>query len=158
MRTHDEILTQLAKHASHFREIVERVPEPLISEQPARDKWSLKEILCHLIDIQNVGIARILRMLQETNPVIEIYDEERENRERNHQHDDLAKATEFFQAARGGLISVLEKRPAADWQRTGCHPEHTHFTVEFILEDMLDHERKHFDQIATVWPQLANLF
>ena len=157
MKTHDEILAELEKNADHLREIVDRIPEPLISERLEADKWSVKEILCHLVDIQNVGTARIGRMLKETDPVIEIYDEERENRERKHQHANVSDAAAVFLSTRGALISELKNRHDEDWQRTGQHPEQERFTIEFILNDMLDHENKHFEQIAAMPNQLARI-
>jgi len=157
MRTHEEILSEVGENSKQFERVVDQVPEPLISERLTPDEWSIKEILCHLADIQNVGVGRIDKILNEDNPRIEIYDEGKENRERNHQQDDMRLALAAFIATRSKLLSELKGRPARDWQRTGQHPEQENFTVEFILQDMLEHERKHFEQIKERIGRLPHL-
>ena len=147
MKTHAEILSQLAENGQRFEQLVETIPEPLISERPTADEWSIKEILCHLVDIQNVGAGRIAQILRADDPQIEVYDDAKENRERNHRQDDVRRAMATFLLVRSEFMSELQARPERDWQRTGRHPEQENFTVEFILRDMSEHERKHFEQI-----------
>src|ERR1044071_5504399 len=100
MRTHEEILSEVGENSKQFERVVDQVPEPLISERLTPDEWSIKEILCHLADIQNVGVGRIDKILNEDNPRIEIYDEGKENRERNHRQDDMRLALAAFIATR----------------------------------------------------------
>jgi hypothetical protein len=147
MRTHDEIISELQKNANGFYYVATTIHEPQISRRPEADRWSVKEILCHLVDIQQVGLARIERMVAEDNPPVELYDEDTENEERNHRRDDMQQYLSVFLLGRVFVLATLHKGGGGVWQRRGQHPSRKDFTIEFILNDMLDHERKHFEQI-----------
>jgi hypothetical protein len=156
MRTHKGMISELVAGADFFGRTVEAVPEPFISERPGADQWSVKEILCHLLDIQRVCYGRIKKMIAEDDPEIEIYDHVRENRERDHSRDDLRRALTDFALDRLRLVGMLCNGGGAVLRRTGRHPEHETFTVEFVLNDMLDHEQGHFEQIKKAAPQIGN--
>lgn len=149
MRSHDQTLKELNDNRVLFEQIVERFSEPAISHRPSEHQWSIKEILCHLVDIQEVGAGRISKMLAEEDPAIELYDEDKENRERDHRNDDIGSYKATFVSTREKLLSALDGDEPA-WQRRGRHALNPDFTVEFVLNDMLDHERHHFEQIHLI--------
>jgi hypothetical protein len=143
------MLKELNDNKSIFEKFVERFPEPAISHRPSEHQWSIKEILCHLVDIQEVVAGRISMMLEEENPAIELYDEEQENRERDHSNDDIGAYKATFISTRDEVVSSLAGKDSA-WQRRGRHPLNPDFTVEFVVNDMLDHEHLHFEQIHLI--------
>ena len=149
MRTHDEALKVMNDNRIIFEQIVERYPEPAISHRPSEHQWSIKEILCHLVDIQEVVAGRVTKMLAEENPAIELYDEDKENRERDHRNDDIGLYKATFISTREKLLSALAGKDSA-WQRRGRHALNPDFSVEFVVNDMLDHERLHFEQINLI--------
>ncbi|HET8674592.1 MAG TPA: DinB family protein [Blastocatellia bacterium] len=150
MRTHDQTLKEIDDNRLLFEQIVSDYPEPAISHRPGEHNWSIKEILCHLADIQELVLVRVNKMLAEENPSIELYDEERENRERDHRNDDMGLAKANFVSTRDNLIAALKGAGDAAWRRTGRHPLNPDFTVEFVVNDMLDHERLHFEQVRLI--------
>jgi hypothetical protein len=143
------MLKELNDNKIIFEQIVERFPEPAISHRPSEHQWSIKEILCHLVDIQGVVAGRISLMLEEENPAIELYDEEKENRERDHRNDDIGAYKATFISTRDEMVSSLAGKDTT-WQRRGRHPLNPDFTVEFVVNDMLDHEHLHFEQIHLI--------
>jgi hypothetical protein len=147
MRTREEIISELQKNANGFYYAATSVPEPLISRRPQEDEWSVKEILCHLADIQQLCFERIEKMVREDNPQIELYDEVTENQERDHRQDDMRQSLPLFLLYRINILAMLNRVGDTVWGRRGQHPLEKDFTVEFILNDMLDHERKHSEQI-----------
>lgn len=150
MRSHEQSLKELSDNKRLFEQTVENYPEPTISRRPTDDQWSIKEILCHLVDIQDVVAGRVQKMLSEENPPIELYDEERENSERDHRGDDIGLYKANFVSVRDILMSKLAGADAGIWKRTGRHPLNPEFTVEFAVNDMLDHERLHFEQVRLI--------
>ena len=150
MRTHDQAIKALEDNRALFEQIVARYPEPAISHRPGEHNWSIKEILCHLADIQELVVGRVDKMLAEDNPVIELYDEERENRERDHRNDDMGLAKSNFVSAREKLVAALKRAGEAGWARTGRHTMNHDFTVKFVVNDMLDHEQHHFEQVRLI--------
>jgi len=150
MRTHDQAMKALDDNRQLFEQIVTDYPEPAISRRPGEHNWSIKEILCHLADIQEIVHGRVDKMLNEENPRIELYDEEKENRERDHRNDDMGLAKANFVSVREQLIAALKSAGESAWGRTGRHAMNPDFTVEFVVNDMLDHEQLHFEQIRLI--------
>ncbi len=150
MRTHDQAMKALNDNRRLFEQIVTDYPEPAISHRPGEQNWLIKEILCHLADIQEIVRGRIDKMLTEENPQIELYDEEKENRERDHRDDDMGLAKANFVSVREELIAALKSAGETAWGRKGRHPINPDFTVEFVVNDMLDHEQLHFEQIRLI--------
>ena len=151
------MLRELLENTTRFERVANKIPEPLISTRSARDEWSIKENLAHLADIQNLCVGRIKKILSEDNPPIEIYDDERENRQRDHSNEDMSSLREAFLSIRSNLVLGMKELPDSDWLRTGRHPERENFTIEFILNDMLDHERKHFEKIDQIANRIPDL-
>ena len=147
MRTRDQIVTELQKNANGFYYSATSIHEPQISRRPEADQWSIKEILCHLVDIQQLSYARIEKIVVEDNPRIELYDEMKENEERDHRQDDVQQYLAVFLLGRVFILATLNRGGDSIWQRRGQHPVEKDFTIEFILNNILDHERKHFVQI-----------
>jgi uncharacterized damage-inducible protein DinB len=147
MRTREQVATELQKNANGVYYSATSIHEPQISRRPEAGQWSIKEILCHLVDIQQLGLARIEKIVAEDNPQIEFYEEEKENAERDHRQDDMQQYLAVFLLGRVFILATLNKGGDSIWQRRGQHPVRRDFTIEFILNDMLDHERKHFEQI-----------
>ena len=69
MRTHDQTLKEMNDNRLLFEQIVEHYPEPAISHRPGEHNWSIKEILGHLADIQELVLVRVNKMLAEENPL-----------------------------------------------------------------------------------------
>ena len=147
MRTHEQVVTELQKNANGFYYTATSIHEPQISRRPEASQWSIKEILCHLVDIQQMSFARIEKMVADDNPQIELYDEVKENEERDHRQDDMQQYLAVFLLSRVFILATLNKGGDQIWQRRGRHPAQKDFTIEFILNDILDHERKNFEQI-----------
>ena len=150
MRTHDETLKELNDNRILFEQIVGRYPEPAISARPSEHQWSIKEILCHLVDIQEVVVGRVSKMIAEENPPIELYDEEKENRERDHSNDDIGLYKATFISTRDKLLSALTGAEESRWERRGRHALNPDFSVDFVVNDLLDHEHLHFEQIHLI--------
>ena len=111
MRSHDQTLKEMNDNRLLFEQIVSNYPEPAISHRPGEHNWSIKEILCHLADIQELVLGRVQKMLAEENPSIELYDEERENRERDHRDDDMGLAKANFVSTR----EIADRRAQGRW-------------------------------------------
>src|SRR5574341_1159021 len=70
------VLARLREQAEDVRRLTSGLPEEQLSKRVLPDKWSLKELVCHLHRVQQVFVARVEAMLQEDCPEIEPYDPE----------------------------------------------------------------------------------
>ena len=71
---HRRLIARLRQHAEDVRRITAGLDETALAKRTVPDKWSLKELVCHLERVQQVFDGRIQAVLAQENPVIARYD------------------------------------------------------------------------------------
>jgi hypothetical protein len=121
-----------------------------LRRRPARGKWSIEEIVGHLLDTEVVYGYRMRMALAQAGSPIQAYDQ--------------ARWTEVFRGRRGGVPKLLARIrllrevnlalvtgvPRAWWSRYGMHSERGKETVRRTLELVAGHDRNHLDQIRAI--------
>jgi hypothetical protein len=144
---HARIVERLRGNAEDVTRMVAGLSEPDLARRTVADKWSVKEVLCHLDRIHEVFDARVTAMLEKENPQIASYepdgDADFDARVRRPTADTLAS----FLIRRERLIARLEELRPADWHRPGQHPEYPNYDVHFCVEYLGHHEAHHLYQM-----------
>lgn len=121
-----------------------------LRRRPSRGKWSIEEIVGHLLDTEVVYGYRIRMALAQSGRPIQAYDQ--------------GRWTEVFRGRRGGVPKLLARIrllrevnlalvtgvPRAWWSRYGMHSERGKETVRRTLELVAGHDRNHLDQIMAI--------
>src|SRR6476659_8705204 len=81
------------------------------------ENWSVVEVLCHLRDAEERGIARMRAMRDADEPPLPAYDQEQWAIERNYAAADLREALAAFLGFRAQHIAELAALPPAAWER-----------------------------------------
>ena len=144
---HRKLVARLREMTGDVRRITAGLDEASLSKRTVPDKWSLKELLCHLERMQEVFEGRIDAMLSRDNPGIAKYDPE-DDREFDKMlaisgQDTLAA----FLSHRERFAGRLERLSPAEWHRSGQHPQFPHYDVHFQVEYMAHHEAHHIYQM-----------
>ena len=141
------ILARLREQAGDVRRLASNLREEQVSRRMAPDKWSLKELVCHLHRVQQVFEGRVEAMLREDTPDIEPYEPDADLEfERMAARTGLG-ALAAFSNDRERLVRRLETLSHHDWTRPGRHPEFPDYNVQFQLEYMVHHEAHHLYQM-----------
>ena len=144
---HKKLIARLRHQAEDVRRIAAGLDETALAKRTVAGKWSLKELVCHLLRVQQVFDGRIQAVLAQENPAIARYDPdgdaEFEKLVARPAEDSLAA---FFQN-REQFTQRLEELSPAEWHRPGRHPEFPHFDVHFQAEYMGHHEAHHIYQM-----------
>jgi hypothetical protein len=144
---HARIVERLRGNAEDVTRMVAGLSETDLARRTVADKWSVKELLCHLDRIHEVFDARVTAMLEKENPQIASYepdgDADFDARVRRPTADTLAS----FLIRRERLIARLEELRPADWHRPGQHPEYPNYDVHFCVEYLGHHEAHHLYQM-----------
>ncbi len=112
------------------------------------EAWSAVEIICHLRDNEECVLERTRLMRDETDPVIEPYDQEKWARERNYAEDDLREALAAFVRSRTSHIAELAALTPEEWEHTGQHQERGRITISSQALRMVCHDAVHAAQLA----------
>jgi hypothetical protein len=144
---HRQLITRLRQQADDVRRITAGLDEASLAKRTIPDKWSLKELVCHLDRVQQVFEDRINSVLAQDNPPITMYDPEGDAEfEKMVTRDGKDSLTALLES-RERFARRLEKLSPAEWHRPGRHPEYPHYDVHFQVEYMIHHEAHHIYQM-----------
>jgi hypothetical protein len=144
---HRELIGRLRQHGDDVRRLTRDLDDATLSTRRSPDKWSLKELVCHLMSVQQLFDERLDSVLTEDSPAIGKYSPESDTR-----FDELVTrpahaVVDGFLAERTRFVSRLEALTSAEWHRRGRHPEFIDYDVHFQIEYMMHHEGHHLYQM-----------
>jgi hypothetical protein len=119
---------------------------PRWDARPDPARFSLREVVAHLLDYDSVSRERFERIIREDHPELENWDETEaaehyEARDPKHQIENLL-------VSRQELAVWLEGLSDDEWQRVGSRPNVGEFSVEQGTSLLLGHDAYHLEQIV----------
>ncbi|MEE6128830.1 DinB family protein [Chryseobacterium arthrosphaerae] len=114
----------------------------------APEKWSRKEIIGHLCDSAFTNIRRFVVTQYKENENI-VYDQNVWVKAQNYQNVPTAELIALWKALNYQIVHVVENIPDEALQRT-CDTTKTEpqrFTLEYIINDYVDHLHHHLKAI-----------
>lgn len=140
----------LASMPAFVEQALARVPRSRWSHTPTPGAFSLTEQACHLRDVEREAyVVRAGRVLQEEAPVLAGFDGAAVALERDYAEQDARRAAQEFAAARRELVGILGATTPADLARTATFMDQP-VTLEHLGGMMIDHDREHREEIATL--------
>jgi hypothetical protein len=114
-----------------------------IKAKPGPGKWSILELVVHLVDSDAIAIDRMKRILSEDNPPL-LYADETAYVDRLFTHDQsLEDALTLFEVGRRQWARVLRKLPDEAFARRGTHNKRGEMTVGGMVKSYIDHVDYH---------------
>ncbi|HEX8984771.1 MAG TPA: DinB family protein [Bryobacteraceae bacterium] len=144
---HTRLAARLRDQAGDIRRLTSDLDEETLASRPVPERWSLKELVCHLWRVQEVFEMRIEAMLTETKPMIAPYVPNGDPEFDEKMKSTCAELVEAFLAEREQLLALLVSLPASDWRHQGVHPEFPEYDVQFAVEYLGHHEAHHIYQM-----------
>lgn len=146
----DRLLWNLRSLPNEVSDLIEDLDEDGLRWRPMPNKWSVKEIVCHLRDIEEVHLARYRLVLSEDAPLLPSVDQNRLAIERDYIGADAASALTAFRSLRDEVIRFLEAVPPDSWSRGGVHRSAGPLTLERLVVRQKDHDLKHLIQMKDI--------
>jgi hypothetical protein len=115
-------------------------------DRSASGEWTPREIAHHLADSEMNGAIRLRRLLAETAPAINGYDEVAYAK-RLTMDRPISPSLEAMRGARESTAQLLDRLTEEDWKRAGTHSERGRYTVEDWLATYAAHGHDHAAQI-----------
>jgi hypothetical protein len=143
----EKILVAAGPHEMHWK--------------PAANRWSIGEVLGHLVDVEKLMRSRLQRMLQENNPAIEPYDQDEVAASGKYAEKTGEEYLREFCHERDLSVAGLRYLPAGAGARPGRHAETGPITVDLLLNEWAFHDLGHIRQISELyrarafWPRLG---
>jgi len=114
---------------------------------PAPGKWSIRQILCHLADVEIVVADRLRRVIAEDNPTLVAFDQEAWARNLDYSRRRISRALETFRHMRGENYELLRSLPEAAFERKGTHTDNGAVTLLDLLRVYAEHAENHARQL-----------
>ncbi|TZF96363.1 DinB family protein [Chryseobacterium panacisoli] len=126
----------------------QNIPEEEWSYKSSQEKWSKKEIIGHLCDSALTNIRRFVVTQYKENENI-VYDQNIWVKAQNYQNVPTFDLIDLWKSLNYQIVHVVENIPDEALQRT-CDTTKTEsqvFTLEFIVNDYVDHLQHHLKAI-----------
>ena len=129
--------------------------------KPAANRWSIGEVLGHLVDVEKMFRGRVQKMVKEDNPVIEPYDQEQVAGTGKYSDKPALEFLREFCHERDTSVSWLRYAFPAVGARTGRHAEIGTVSVAQTVSEWAFHDLGHIRQMTELyrarafWPRLG---
>ena len=121
-----------------------------LRKRPAPGKWSIMEILGHLVDTEVVYGYRYRLALSQPGVPIPGYQEATWAVALRHRDRNPARLMAHIATLRKINLDLIESMPRRTWQRYGMHSERGKETVRRTAELIAGHDLNHLDQIQAI--------
>jgi hypothetical protein len=118
--------------------------------QPGPDKWSVRQIACHLSDDEIVNAARIRKILAEAEPRLEAYDQNAWARNLDYSRRKLSHAIETFRRIRAENYELVKDLTDETFERAGIHAERGRVRLIDLIRTGAEHVERHAVQIREI--------
>jgi DinB family protein len=158
-----DVLGILASTPETLRREIAAMSPRQMRARPAPGKWSVQEILAHLDDVEEVGMrARVAAMIDEDEPLLESFDQEKRAVELRYDRKDPRKSLESFIRQRRANLKWLRALKPAQLKRRGVHQTVGELTAAEMIHEWAFHDLGHLKQIMEVkryalWPHIGNM-
>jgi hypothetical protein len=106
-------------------------------------RWSIQQVVIHLMDSDLVGIDRMKRIIAEDNPLLLAYNETRFAERLFYEQQSVQDAITIIDLVRRQFARVLRRLPPAAFQRSGVHNEVGKVTLQEQLSKYIQHLEHH---------------
>ena len=129
------IVALMEKQNTQFCEYLAQVSEEKAGYRYAEGKWSLKEVIGHLIDVELIFLYRALRVSRNDQTLIPGFEQDDYVANGNYDEQDLSSLVEQFFHVRRSSVSLFKSFKDAMWTNTGNANGHTISTraIAFIM-------------------------
>jgi hypothetical protein len=147
----ERLLWNLQSLPNEVDDLIIGLDDQTLSWRPVPNKWSIKEVLCHLRDVErDANYNRLNRMLVEDDPYLPEVDQNRLAADGNYNGQDAAAALAEFRNRRSQTVALLQSTPVETWHRTGVHWRLGRISVEEEVNRQTGHDVKHMIQMKDI--------
>ncbi len=145
---HRRLLDRLSIQASDVHRLTLGLHENHLAKRVIPDRWSLKELVCHIRRVQQIFVDdRLDAMLESDDPELVVYEPDDDPLFLDMVEKPADETITTFLAERQRLIERLGQLSLADWHRPGRHPTYPKSDVYSLAEYCAHHEAHHIYQM-----------
>jgi hypothetical protein len=140
--------------AARLKKLTRGLTPKQLKWQPAPGKWSIAEILAHLVDTEIVGSWRMRCSIGASGTTIQAFDQDAWASVFQYRDRDAKTSLEVFGVLRENNLAMLKRLPPEKWEHYGMHSERGKETVAHLVRMFAGHDSNHALQIEGIVTQL----
>ena len=121
-----------------------------LMRRPAPGKWSIAEIMAHLVDSEIVIAWRLRQILSTNGVAIQAYDQDVWASTFDYAHRDPKQSLESFRVLREVNLALLKAVPRKMWENYGIHQERGNESVQHFVRMVAGHDLNHLRQVEAI--------
>ncbi|WNC12733.1 DinB family protein [Brevibacillus brevis] len=137
-----DLLLQLSRQMEETVQMLSGLTEEQENYRYAPGKWSVKEVLGHLIDTERIMSYRLLRIARGDQTPLAGYDDEAYVAEGEFSSRRMSELLDEYKAVRQSTIAMFKGVPARAWERTGV-ANNSHCSARALAYIIAGHELHH---------------
>ncbi len=145
-----EIIEVMESSADGLFNTIFGLSENVLNNKPAPGKWSVKEVLVHLLDSELVFSYRLRKVAAEPGSKLQAFDQDLWANNLAYSSQDFRLVTDTFRILRINTIMLLKNVKSEQWNYKGIHEERGEMTFAQIAEYLAKHTQHHVEQIKKI--------
>ena len=138
----DDILSAIEEQSAATQKLLASLDETKAAYRYAESKWSVKEVLGHVIDAERIFAYRALAIARGETQPLPGFDEQEYVRNAGFDAWKLGDLSEHYALVRRATIVLFRNFPEEAWDRRGIASDYP-ITVRAIAWIIVGHERHH---------------
>ncbi len=114
---------------------------------PGDGKWSVRQIVCHLADLEVITAMRFRQIIAEENPAMPGLEQDAWAEKLDYSRRKMSQALETFRRLRAENHELLKGLPEETFARKGTHAKRGVVSLQDLLRIGAEHAEKHTRQI-----------
>jgi hypothetical protein len=128
-------------------ELLAGASDEQLRARPAKDKWSVAEIVAHLADDEISSAWRYRQMVEHNGIALAGFDQDLWARMGDYESRTPQESLELFRLLRKANLQFLNQLTPEQWECCGIHAERGRITVKELAAHMAGHDTNHVEQI-----------
>lgn len=133
-----------------LKEVTDEIRDDVTTTRLTKNKWSIKEIIGHLVDTELNYNIRMKKIIAEDNPFLPKFDQDKWADNLKYDEIEIKESLLLFGLLRTSMAGILRRLPPSSWKRAGKHEERGKVTLEELLDSSNAHCKSHLAQIIAV--------
>ncbi|MEP3482015.1 MAG: DinB family protein [Fuerstiella sp.] len=138
-----DLISAFASGPEKVRSLTQQLSDVQLDAVPVAGKWSIRQVICHLVDADLEYCQRIKRVLVEDNPTLQELGPDAFAAALHYPARNVADELDLLTAARRHMAAILKATDVENFQRTGVHSAEGPMTLETLLERITGHIDHH---------------
>ncbi|MGI9252810.1 MAG: DinB family protein [Thermomicrobiales bacterium] len=144
---HGQLVDELGALPEELSRLLQGISNDALRRPASGGGWGVVEVLCHLLDWDEIFLWRLEAVLDSANPDLPAFDGALWDIEHDYRSQDPRAVLAKFADVRGSFTRHLVNLDAAGWVREGNHSQRGSINVEWLAAQLRDHSREHLAQI-----------